>query len=469
MKPNGPKGEGNWMLSNRHWSMSRFTTLVASALMGQALCAQLSNPGFESGITGWQVTCPSEVSSSSDAAPYGGSSSLRIRCLSSTLPDCYHNDGILPLVYQPLSGAQNGTLLQVNYWTKAEPDQQGDELSVMALMGVGWMTSPTTVEFASGDCAWGSSVGGGSTQWAPGFYSCTIAGIPTGATPVLILGGHAYSNTNGHILFDNVNIALSGTGVQLRAKAWLDGPYDQALGLMRDALRAAGLIPATEPYTALFGDGGGGEAVAPSVLAMTGANAIVDWVRLELHLGPYPDGATTPIAWRNALLQCDGDIVDVDGSSPVTFATGPGNYLVVVRHRNHLPVMNTYAIPLNSTPYPIDFRAAALDCYARPAPNADLPRKTIGTARALWAGNTEPGAIFTRGLYYVGQMNDRDPILAAIGGSTPTATISGYHLTDVNMDGVVKYVGAGNDRDPILLNIGGGTPTNVRKSQVYPY
>ena len=32
----------------------------------------------------------------------------------------------------------------------------------------------------------------------------------------------------------------------------------------------------------------------------------------------------------------------------------------------------------------------------------------------------------------------------------PTATVSGYHAADTNMDGISKYTGTGNDRDPIL-------------------
>ncbi len=69
-------------------------------------------------------------------------------------------------------------------------------------------------------------------------------------------------------------------------------------------------------------------------------------------------------------------------------------------------------------------------------------------------------------LKYVGNGNDRDPILGLIGGSTPTATVTGYHVADVTMDGVVRYVGNNNDRDPILFNIGGSTPTAVRVEQV---
>jgi hypothetical protein len=40
---------------------------------------------------------------------------------------------------------------------------------------------------------------------------------------------------------------------------------------------------------------------------------------------------------RAGLIQRDGDIVDLDGVSPLTFTGGAsGNYYVTVRHRNHL-------------------------------------------------------------------------------------------------------------------------------------
>jgi hypothetical protein len=80
----------------------------------------------------------------------------------------------------------------------------------------------------------------------------------------------------------------------------------------------------------------------------------------------------------------------------------------------------------------------------------------------LWSGNVERNT----DLKYVGELNDRDPILTAIGGAVPTNTVTGYRREDINLDGVVKYVGEANDRDPILQNIGGSIPTNVRLEQL---
>ncbi|MBK6410884.1 MAG: hypothetical protein IPF78_14550 [Flavobacteriales bacterium] len=48
----------------------------------------------------------------------------------------------------------------------------------------------------------------------------------------------------------------------------------------------------------------------------------------------------------------------------------------------------------------------------------------------------------------------------------PTATSTGYHREDANMDGTVKYTGADNDRDLLLLNIGGLSPTTVITEQL---
>lgn len=87
---------------------------------------------------------------------------------------------------------------------------------------------------------------------------------------------------------------------------------------------------------------------------------------------------------------------------------------------------------------------------------------TSGAVRCLWSGNVVHDGV----LKYIGSSNDRDPILGAIGGSVPTAVVSGYMREDVDMSGTVKYIGSGNDRDPILGNVGGNVPTAVRLQQL---
>jgi hypothetical protein len=55
------------------------------------------------------------------------------------------------------------------------------------------------------------------------------------------------------------------------------------------------------------------------------------------------------LATRSALLQRDGDIVDVDGSSAVAFnSLAAGNYLVAVVHRNHLSAVTAQPVSIGS-------------------------------------------------------------------------------------------------------------------------
>ena len=237
------------------------------------------------------------------------------------------------------------------------------------------------------------------------------------------------------------------TPVLVSAKAWLDGAFDQTAGLMNDNLRAAGVVPLTN----------GTSSTSAAVLAVTGPNAVVDWVSVALRVTP---DAGQMVATQWALIQRDGDIVAMDGSSPLTFNVPPGNYYVVLRHRNHLGVMTASPIALTATATTVDFRSASLSTYGTNA------RRTIGADQLLWAGMTWPQISLTRRVSYTGSYNDRDQILTRIGGALPTATTAGYFKEDVNMDGMVKYVGANNDRDLVLITIGGSTPNAVRTEQV---
>lgn len=141
-------------------------------------------------------------------------------------------------------------------------------------------------------------------------------------------------------------IFVQHQGIRFNLKMILQGALvdvDTSLRplLMRDDLRAGGILPLKEPYTDLeefvHKNGGGGEKVDPSIFATTGSEAIVDWVFVEVRSDTKLDSV---MATRSALLQRDGDVVDIDGFSPVVFKTiAPGNYNVLIRHRNHLPIM----------------------------------------------------------------------------------------------------------------------------------
>ncbi len=263
-----------------------------------------------------------------------------------------------------------------------------------------------------------------------------------------------FLNDHGTIV-DRFDIVKGATHVKLAAKVLLEGAYDATAGLMRDDLRVNGLIPSAQPHEGLFplvGEGGIGTVAAP-VLAVTGPNAIIDWVFVELR-----DKATPSVvrASRSALVQRDGDIVDTDGVSPLVFTAPVEQYHVAVRHRNHLGAMTAQPVLLTREALPVDLSSSALVTWGTDA------RKAINGVMALWAGNSDQDGT----LKYTGEGNDRDPILFRIGGSVPTSTAIGYDRTDINMNGEVKYTGDGNDRDPILVNIGGSVPTATRTQQL---
>lgn len=209
---------------------------------------------------------------------------------------------------------------------------------------------------------------------------------------------------------------------QIGPIAVLQGAYDGTSGMMRDDLRAASLVPTTEPYTGLgytHVGGGGSETVAQSVLNTTGLNAIIDWVVVELRESANPSNV---IASRSALMQADGDIVDVDGISTVEFnAVADGDYYVAVLHRNHVGIMTGNALTLVSNApaaTTVDFTTTSL--YGGPTAYA-----TVGAGfQALVAGDAS----------FDGQVQNTDDVYFW----APSTGSSGYQAGDYNLDAQVQ-------------------------------
>ncbi|MBK8340604.1 MAG: hypothetical protein IPK99_11705 [Flavobacteriales bacterium] len=284
-------------------------------------------------------------------------------------------------------------------------------------------------------------------------------GAAVGHTFTGLMAGYEYV-LGLHAMHQGLNpdksftVCLTNPCVKVVPRIFLDGPFVSATNLMDDGLRAAGLIPLTEPFTAMGYPhvGGGGEIRLPT-LTTTGANAIVDWVLVELRDNTTP---STIITTRAALVQRDGDVVDMNGIGPVNIYVPSATYKVAVRHRNHLGVMKSTGSLLSSTSTTVDFTTATTTVYGTNA------RKTNGTKLTLWPGDTN----FNGTVKYAGSANDRDIVLTRIGGTVPTASTAGYYAEDVNLNGTVKYAGSANDRDIILQTIGGTVPTATRVQQL---
>jgi hypothetical protein len=246
--------------------------------------------------------------------------------------------------------------------------------------------------------------------------------------------------------------------IKVAPKIFLQGPYNAGTQLMGDQLRSANLLPTEEPFTGLgfthYGSGGG-ETCAPSVFTATGNNAIVDWVFLELRDKNNP---ATILASRSALLQKDGDVVDVDGVSPVDFhGRAVDNYYLAVKHRNHLACRTANTVALSGAAATVDFSTNLALAY-KPVGHPNEALATLGGGKyGLWGGNAN-GDTFVKMTGAFPTNNDYLKLLNVLGGSGNTQ-VGVYSPQDVNMDSNVKMTGAFPSNNDYLrmLNVLGGS------------
>ena len=174
-------------------------------------------------------------------------------------------------------------------------------------------------------------------------------GVSLGASGVRYCG--AQSERQSLIDAPN-NWVIDDGGQSCIAKVKLTGilqgnfsPVQNTTIQMHDNLRTGPMLRTTSPYPdALTCD--------PSVFNNGGTSGagetfqdIVDWVWLELRAD---HDAGLVIDSRSALLRRDGTVVDVDGvTDTIIFEADPAEkYYVVLKHRNHLGVMTSEALPL---------------------------------------------------------------------------------------------------------------------------
>ncbi|GAB3540816.1 Ig-like domain-containing protein [Spirosoma fluminis] len=305
-----------------------------------------------------------------------------------------------------------------------------------------------------------------------------IAGLPTVGQPqtftvatVVPAGDVTPANNQTTVTTINVNPAPI---VRLSPKVYLQGALFGVTGsnLMRDDLRSLGLLPTSQPY-ALLNPITPVSSMAATMTAVTGADAIVDWVFVELRSAANP---AIIVDSRAALLQRDGDVVEVDGVSSLTFAQAlTGNYYVAIRHRNHLGVMSQTPLPLSPTAATIDFRSSSTPTftysgttsYTEVVPNQ--AQVIVQQGVAMWSGNVLPdnNATTPRNLViYQGSNNDVNQVYLRIINSsgntlkTPFYKLRGYSIEDVNLDGQVIFQGTGNDVEYIYQNVVKNHPGN---------
>ncbi|WP_416438033.1 hypothetical protein [Phnomibacter sp. MR] len=274
--------------------------------------------------------------------------------------------------------------------------------------------------------------------------------------------------------------------VLVSPKAFLQGAFNTTTGLMSDLLRnssgaytpgslpASNLLPTsdpyrTSPYSSFFTHSNNSVPEALTSTAVlndlaSSENQIVDWIFLELRNNVTP--GNTIQQTRSALIQRDGDIVDIDGVSPVYFKNiDAGNYALVVRHRNHLAMSqnpaNAIGLSLSSTAF--DFTNTANTALLGTAGAAYVQTGTT-LKNVMWSGNGS----MNNNVRYGGPANDKDYLLSTgLSGNAATVLTGVYNVNDLNLNRVVRYGGPTNDKD-FLLNTPLITNGSLTRTQVLP-
>lgn len=213
------------------------------------------------------------------------------------------------------------------------------------------------------------------------------------------------SGSNGDVGWAFIKLFAKPLLVNL--KVFLEGTYSGG-GAMATTLNTQGVIPKYQPYKAAPWNYLGTEATA------TFPTNVVDWVMIELR-----SDSTTIAGKRAGFLLSDGSIVDLDGSSQVKFnGLTQGNYYIVIRHRNHLPIMSANPVSLNYTNSLLyDFSSAQTQAFGN-EPMVNLGSSVYG----MYAGDANNSTIVTAA--------DVTPIIVNL-------NLTHYNNADVNMSGIV--------------------------------
>jgi hypothetical protein len=319
---------------------------------------------------------------------------------------------------------------------------------------------------------------------ASGNYNANFTGVETdmrglfwnGTSWVLAGGAINYATDDASApIPSNGDLYAMNRFLLSKMKVMLQGAFNGVD--MTDNLRTpSNLIPLSDPYrTAPYStnfthvNNATVEVAAASVFnnAALTADNIVDWVFVELRDNSGINPGATVVQTRAALVQRDGDIVDIDGISPVYFKNldAAATYTLAVRHRNHLgiatdPVANLQTLNETTPVSPVNFTT-----MTDPQIFGTSAAYTVsGGQNLLWGGNCSL-TIFasTQRVNFINPNNDKDYILVTALSSVPGGSISNtYHIADVNMNRIVRFINPNNDKDFILSNVLGLNPATFR-------
>ena len=193
----------------------------------------------------------------------------------------------------------------------------------------------------------------------------------------------------------------------MQVKVILEGFYNNNVGEMTTALSASTSFPTSQPFTGAPFNYTGTESFT-TLPADT-----VDWLLLELR---NADDLSQVVARQAALLRKDGFIMQIDGTSGVSFNNVvTGNYHLAVFQRNHLGILSSIPVVLDAANYIYDFTQASHKAHG----NQQL--KPVGNVFAMYAGDLNGDHVINNKDYNYYKLN--------------TGSSVGYATADIDGDG----------------------------------
>jgi endonuclease I len=203
-----------------------------------------------------------------------------------------------------------------------------------------------------------------------------------------------------------VTVPLNGTAffADVIVQVLLEGPYQQATGSMSTTLRTSGALVARYPGVAIPSDA-------------------VDSINIELR--DSLSAASSRIrSYKAAWLLSTGFMVDfTDTTRPIRFDLPAGDYYVVVRHANHIPIMSSTKYNRGSLPSSYSFVTQSSNAYG-----FEPMKQVAPNSFAMYAGDANQSGIVNAA--------DANSVFGAL-------SLTGYSVLDVNLSGIISAADAG--------------------------
>jgi len=274
---------------------------------------------------------------------------------------------------------------------------------------------------------------GGSLLGQPGYFGASTSTLSF-LSPVISSDYGTYNCYSDLTWSRNIIIQPEIVdGILVDLKVNLEGPYNGVT--MESTINE--LLPLNQPYNSAPWNYAGTETVVeiPN-------STVVDWILVELRdaTNVSSANASTSIATQAGFILENGNIVWLDGVSPLYFNVDVTNNLyAVIRHRNHIGIINNYPLTESEGVYSYDFTTASDKAYG-------------GTSAQKNLGNSAYGMIGGDG-NGDGTINETDDLEAWY----PFTGKTGYFGGDVNMDIQVNN----QDKNDIWYS-------NFNKSEILP-